>query len=216
MSIFWNLVNVSKGQRFTLMLCVLGLIVQRSCHCSEETTETSKITYTPGVNSTTDNSTQEINATTIIGTSSGRSISSGSFTDPVDVAMERQAESYPEDSPGQNGEKSKMQGTEPKTKPPTVLISLLTLGLVCAGGLLGATYHSCKKSRTPPCRRLNEEADARDHDTVRFSAASEDQADKPKQNGEAQEKEKTSKDAASAEAGERPAKKGKEEGDTEL
>ncbi|XP_059805916.1 uncharacterized protein LOC132380946 isoform X2 [Hypanus sabinus] len=195
MSIFWSLVNVSKGQRFTLMLCVLGLI---------------------GVNSTTDNSTQEINATTIIGTSSDKTISSGSVPDPIDVTMGHQTESYADDLPRQDGEKDKMQGSEPKTKPPTVLISLLALGLVCAGGLLGATYHSYKKSRTPPCRRLNEEADARDHDSVRFSAASEGQADKPKQNGEAQEKEKTSKDAASAEAGERPAKKGKEEGDTEL
>ncbi|XP_062922464.1 uncharacterized protein LOC134355878 [Mobula hypostoma] len=215
MATFWSLVNVSKGQQFTLMLCVLSLIVQWSCHCSGEGMEANKIANTSDVNSTTANTTQYSNVTT-----STESIPLGStsmfriLTDITVSAVERQMDLH--DSPSQSGEKSQIQGTEPESDYPVVFISLLVLGLLCALGILATSYYLCKKSRTPPRRKLDEEADARDHDSIYFSAASEGQSDKPKQNGEAQEKGESSKDAASAEPGEKQAKKGKEEGDTEL
>ncbi|XP_067863577.1 uncharacterized protein [Heptranchias perlo] len=36
MSIMWSLMKISRGQQFSLVLCVLCLIVQWSCHCSAE------------------------------------------------------------------------------------------------------------------------------------------------------------------------------------
>ncbi|XP_051890691.1 uncharacterized protein LOC127580817 isoform X2 [Pristis pectinata] len=116
-------------------------------------------------------------------------------------------------------EKYKMQGEEPQSDHPVVFTTLLVTGLLAATGILAGSYYSYKKKKTAPCTRLAEEADALDHDSVMFSGASEDQSDahdKPKVNGEAQEKGENTKPATGGATGESQVKKGKEEGDTEL
>ncbi|XP_048409302.1 uncharacterized protein LOC125462884 [Stegostoma tigrinum] len=220
MSITWSLMNISKGQQFSLMLCVLCLIVQWNCQCSAQQQATNS-TSTPAVNNSI---TDESALNTSTENSTSRSITDGQVTATVTLHGHNHTEATPRpttDSPpliGKNGSAKGKQTAKEHSKPgsPKVLISLLVSGLFLAAMILVGHYQMNKRSQSPQSKRLDEEPDAQDHDSTMFSVASEDQSvanEKPKLNGEAQENGENQKATAGEPTGNGHQRK---EADTEL
>ncbi|XP_069798403.1 uncharacterized protein [Narcine bancroftii] len=220
MSIFWRLADVLKRQKVSFLVCVLSLTVQWCHHSLAETMDPlsdarTNISGTPAITIPLDSAStptpEDIN--TFAPKNSFHNYSIVEFiTHTVESEIISGHGSVAESSPGhyeQRGEKS-------KSKQPVVLIAVLVTGIAAAAVMLGGYYHKSKKNKAPPSKRLDEEADAQDHDIIRFPVTSGDKPeahDQPKvvdgqQNGEQVK--------ATAGAEQKEDKKAKEEGDTEL
>ncbi|XP_072419704.1 uncharacterized protein cd34 isoform X2 [Chiloscyllium punctatum] len=161
MSITWNLINISKGQQFSLMLCVLYLIVQWNCQCSAEDKVTqptiteamnNNVTDVPSTNASAPNTSTE--------SSTGRLITNSPVNDNVTPDRPDHAETTASHSTilstTKNGSEKRKQPAEKhsKTGSPKVLISLLVCGLLLAGIITTAYYRMNKQTWSPQSKRL--------------------------------------------------------------
>uniref|UniRef100_UPI00398E8CA7 uncharacterized protein cd34 isoform X2 n=1 Tax=Pristiophorus japonicus TaxID=55135 RepID=UPI00398E8CA7 len=178
MSVMWSLVNISKGQQFSLMLCALCLIVQWSCHCSaEDPVHSINLGAQSDVTSTIENklNTSIAIATAAPGdsnTSALRSAENSSDQIRIDVTTLQSTQNmlnhgdiilttlssttdYKFIERGTNSNLGMQGDSKPsKADQPVVLISLLTCGLIVAAMILAAYYRMHKRSWTPQSKRL--------------------------------------------------------------
>lgn len=230
MSTLWCLENESKGHRFTFILCLLGFLAQWSCHSYAEPIE-SPIAITT-VNPTANNQTAVLDTNTTTANTSMNSIttlgieSANSSVETSTVLMRdgvtqlsegehNAVQSQIKDDSSRVGTPVLFQDDSSRAGTPVVFTSLLVCGLLAAAGILTGSYLCSRKKWTPPSRRLDEETDAQDRDSVMFSVAAEDR-DKPKVNGETQETGDKSLPASAAGTAPTTVTKGRLEGDTEL
>ncbi|XP_055511064.1 serine-rich adhesin for platelets-like isoform X2 [Leucoraja erinacea] len=230
MSTLWCLENESKGHRFTFILCLLGFLAQWSCHSYAEPIE-SPIAITT-VNPTANNQTAVLDTNTTTANTSMNSIttlgieSANSSVETSTVLMRdgvtqlsegehNAVQSQIKDDSSRAGTPVLFQDDSSRAGTPVVFTSLLVCGLLAAAGILTGSYLCSRKKWTPPSRRLDEETDAQDRDSVMFSVAAEDR-DKPKVNGETQETGDKSLPASAAGTAPTTVTKGRLEGDTEL
>ncbi|XP_055511065.1 serine-rich adhesin for platelets-like isoform X3 [Leucoraja erinacea] len=217
MSTLWCLENESKGHRFTFILCLLGFLAQWSCHSYAEPIE-SPIAITT-VNPTANNQTAVLDTNTTTANTSMNSITTlgiESANSSVETSTVLMRDGVTQLSEGEhNAVQSQIKDDSSRAGTPVVFTSLLVCGLLAAAGILTGSYLCSRKKWTPPSRRLDEETDAQDRDSVMFSVAAEDR-DKPKVNGETQETGDKSLPASAAGTAPTTVTKGRLEGDTEL
>ncbi|XP_043572643.1 uncharacterized protein LOC122563184 isoform X2 [Chiloscyllium plagiosum] len=160
MSITWNLINISKGQQFSLILCVLYLIVQWNCQCSAQhkiTQPTSSeamnnnVTDVPSTNASAPNTSTE--------NSTGRLITNGPVNDNVTPDRPDHAETTATNQLPFTTKSESVKVKQPvkehsKTGSPKVLISLLVCGLLLAAIILTAYYRMNKQTWSPQSKRL--------------------------------------------------------------
>ncbi|XP_060701431.1 uncharacterized protein cd34 isoform X2 [Hemiscyllium ocellatum] len=164
MSITWNLINISKGQQFSLM-CVLYLIVQWNCQCSALVTTTQPTSTEAMINNVTDVLSTNASAPNIsTENSTVRLITSGPVNDNVTPGRSVHAETTARHStiqPSSSGENVSVKGKgkqsveeHSKTGTPKVLIILLVCGLLLAAIILIVYYRMNKQTWSPQSKRL--------------------------------------------------------------
>ncbi|XP_038676120.1 uncharacterized protein LOC119978510 isoform X2 [Scyliorhinus canicula] len=162
----WSLVNISKGQQLSLILCVLCLIDQWSCHGSAQTTNTTNL---PGKNDSAQlNVTSPLNALNISVNASAST--ENSTIKPTTVQQSNSIEPTSELNHAKNtsdleknsehnersGVKSDVQGSQMSHKagPPKVLIALIVSGLCLAAIILVVYKQMNKRTWSPQSKRL--------------------------------------------------------------